>query len=148
MGGIMDTSELPLIFELREDPETGLRRVFSNDETLKSFTLLLTRIRDHANLDFKRRTELLFDVLFWRGEMEWLKKRLQIKLEEKSAALRIELRQKMGRANESLIDAHIQSDTAISKLNNMLNIANKWASIVSDSLFVLQSSHKIIGKEQ
>lgn len=144
----MDTSQLPLVFELREDPVTGLRKMFSNDETLKSFTILLDRIRSQATLNLKQRTELLFDVIFWKGEFEWLKKKLEIKLEGKTAELHIRHRNELGRVNEQMVTSHIKVSKDIEKLEGLLNVANKWLCILTDSFFVLQSTHKIIGKEQ
>lgn len=128
-----------------------LSSIMSDEADIVEFANLLEKVRYLADHNIDRRQIELSDLIFWKNQIDSMKKRIEIELKKIEA---IEYQKTYNRLKlinkptDSQIKAEIESSNLGDKYNNlreMYLVCDKWGNILTDLHYLSNQTHKILG---
>ena len=128
-----------------------LSSIMQDEADIVEFANLLEKIRNLADHSIDRRQTELSDLIFWKNQIDSLKKQLEIKLKKIEAIKYKEIYNKLkliSKPTDAQIKAEVeQSDLGEEyyKFKEMYLICDKWTNILTDLHFLSGQTHKVLG---
>ena len=128
--------------------------VFSDEDAIVSFHVLLEKARNFNKMNLDDRTVILEDLVVYKGELEDMRSKTEAALRKLDSVAYLscfdELKKNGNRYTEELIKA-MRDAKDLENTNSRYKIlitqnrcCTKWVSILTDLYFVLNSTNKIL----
>jgi hypothetical protein len=125
--------------------------IMSDEADVVEFANLLDKVRHLADHSIDRRQIELSDLIFWKSQINNMKKRVEIEMKKIEAIKYQEIYNRLKLINkptDSMIKAEIESADLGEKYNKFREIyltCDKWDNILTDLHFLSGQTHKVLG---
>jgi hypothetical protein len=125
--------------------------IMSDEADVVEFANLLDKVRHLADHSIDRRQIELSDLIFWKSQINNMKKRVEIEMKKIEAIKYQEIYNRLKLINkptDSMIKAEIESADLGDKYNKFREIyltCDKWDNILTDLHFLSGQTHKVLG---
>lgn len=131
-----------------------MKCVFKDEDTTVTFHTVLEKARNFSNLSIEDRTNVLADIVIFKGELDSMRVKVEAVLRKLDAieykSCFDEIKQKGLRYTEELLKS-MRDAKDLENTNPKYGLAmeqfrccSKWVSILTDLYFVLNSTNKIL----
>lgn len=125
--------------------------IMSDEADVVEFANLLDKVRHLADHSIDRRQIELSDLIFWKSQINNMKKRVEIEMKKIEAIKYQEIYNRLkliSKPTDSMIKAEIESVDLGDKYNKFREIyltCDKWDNILTDLHFLSGQTHKVLG---
>lgn len=125
--------------------------IMSDEADVVEFANLLDKVRHLADHSIDKRQIELSDLIFWKSQINNMKKRVEIEMKKIEAIKYQEIYNRLKLINkptDSMIKAEIESADLGDKYNKFREIyltCDKWDNILTDLHFLSGQTHKVLG---
>lgn len=125
--------------------------IMSDEADVVEFANLLDKVRHLADHSIDKRQIELSDLIFWKSQINNMKKRVEIEIKKIEAIKYQEIYNRLKLINkptDSMIKAEIESADLGDKYNKFREIyltCDKWDNILTDLHFLSGQTHKVLG---
>lgn len=128
-----------------------LSHIMSDEADIVEFANLLEKVRYLADHSIDRRQVELSDLIFWKNQIDSMKKRVEIEMKKIEALEYQKIYNRLKLVNkptDAQIKAEIDSSDLGEKYNNFREIyltCDKWGNILTDLHYLSGQTHKVLG---